>query len=446
MNRWMDQAPDTRFMPFIDYDKKFLFWWGVLLFCCKLGSRRQLDYDLRDMETYVLSNSNRLANARQESLPVNKTLPHFLGHVGSAALADLRAQLVRRLIRMKALDDYRLNGDFVVAADGTGYLTFRRRHCACCLTKTHGGKTTYFHPVLEAKLLTSSGLALSIGSEFIENPAVGDTSNPPRRSRHVSVADYEKIKQDCELKAFSRLSSALKKQFPQTPLCISGDSLFACGSSVQICSDNGWSFVFTFKQGRTRTVWEDFKGLLKLAPENTRRIILPGGVQQQYRWVNNLPFKDSKGRAHNLNALMCTETDQGKTTTFAWVTSYRIHANNVATIAEKGGRIRFKIENEGFNMQKNSGLNMEHAYCFGQDAFKAFYYLMQIAHIILQMVEKGSLLKNLALKYNATVLSLFGSLKNIARRLMESFRYFAIPDDAFDSAASVSRKIRLDSG
>jgi hypothetical protein len=48
-------------VPFIEYDKKFLAWWGVLLFCCKLGSRRQLDFDLRDATTQVLGNVNRLA-------------------------------------------------------------------------------------------------------------------------------------------------------------------------------------------------------------------------------------------------------------------------------------------------------------------------------------------------------------------------------------------------
>jgi hypothetical protein len=439
----MDRIHDSRFAPFVDYDKKFLLWWGILLYCFKLGSRRQLDYDMRDLETHVLDNINRLAHTRQESLPVNKTLPHFLGHAGSPAIADLRSHVIRRLIRMKALDDYRLEGDFVVAVDGTGYLTFRHQHCSRCLTKTYNGKTCYFHPVLEAKLLTTSGLALSIGSEFIENPVANDAGKTPRRS---PMADYETIKQDCELKAFIRLAKGLKKQFPQTPLCISGDALFACGTSIQLCNDNRWSFVFTFKPGRTRSVWEDFKGLLTLLPENSRRITLPDGIVQHYRWVNDLPFEDSEGRTHNLNAVLCEETNTGKTTTFAWITSYRVNANNVAAIAEKGGRIRFKIENEGFNIQKNSGLNLEHAYCFGEDALKAFYYLMQIAHIILQMVEKGSLLKKLAQQYAADTLSLFGSLKNIARRLLECFRYFSIPNDDFNAAGASSCHIRIESG
>lgn len=66
-----------------------------MLFCCKLGSRRQLDFDLRDAATAVLANVNRLAGTQQMTLPVHDTLDHFLGHLGAAPLAALRTQMVR---------------------------------------------------------------------------------------------------------------------------------------------------------------------------------------------------------------------------------------------------------------------------------------------------------------------------------------------------------------
>ena len=68
----------------VTYPQRFLVWWGLLLFLCKLGRVRQLDYQLRDNETFVLDNANALARTHQESLPVYGTLSHFLGHVGSA--------------------------------------------------------------------------------------------------------------------------------------------------------------------------------------------------------------------------------------------------------------------------------------------------------------------------------------------------------------------------
>ena len=60
------------------YHRRFLFCWGVLLFCFKLGSRRQLDFELRDLETWVRDNLNRLSGCAQETLPVNKTLTFLL--------------------------------------------------------------------------------------------------------------------------------------------------------------------------------------------------------------------------------------------------------------------------------------------------------------------------------------------------------------------------------
>jgi len=121
----LDAVPDTRFRPFITYDKRFLLWWGLLLFGCTLRSRRQLDFDLRDAATQVLGNVNRLAGTQQPALPVHDTLDHFLGHVGAAALAGVRTQMVRRLIRMKALNRARLLGRFVTAVDGTAICGLR---------------------------------------------------------------------------------------------------------------------------------------------------------------------------------------------------------------------------------------------------------------------------------------------------------------------------------
>jgi hypothetical protein len=435
----LNALPDTRFGPLIRYDKKFLFWWGLLLFCCKLSSRRQLDFQLRDPELSVLDNVNRLAHTEQETLPVHKTLNHFLGHVGSAALAHLRTWIVQRLIRMRALDGCRLLGRFVIAVDGSGFLHFHRRHCSHCLTQKHDYGTLYLHPVLEAKLVHTSGLALSAGTEFIENP----WQEHPQPA-DATLKDYETIKQDCELKAFARLAPELKRAFPQTPLCISGDSLLACGPVLRLCEQNHWAYVLTFKAGRTPALWEDFQGLLKLTPENDRRLTLADGTQQHYRWVNDIDYLDDDDQPHRFNAIQCVETRDRKVTRYAWITPWPVTADNVVAIAEQGGRNRWKIENQGFNTQKNSGLNLTHAYSIAPDNLKAFYYLLQIAHIFLQLLEHGRLLTQLAQHYGRqTARQLFGSLANIARFLLDSLRYFRLPDEAFDPLAATRCYIGL---
>ena len=77
LNARADQLPDTRFEPMVTYEARFLLWWGLLLFSFKLGSRRNLDFQLRDLELPVLANLNQLAQTEQTSLPVHKTLDHW---------------------------------------------------------------------------------------------------------------------------------------------------------------------------------------------------------------------------------------------------------------------------------------------------------------------------------------------------------------------------------
>ena len=92
---------------------------------------------------------------------------------------------------------------------------------------------------------------------------------------------------------------------------------------------------------------------------------------------------------------------------------------------------------------KNSGLNLEHAY--SHTCWAAYYYLLQIAHLLLQLLEKGSLLRHLAREQGKrTAVELFGSLKNMAQRLLESLRFRHWPDAAFDPTADGSIQIRLD--
>ena len=429
---WLEALPETRFEPRIVYHRRFLVWWGLLLFLCKLGRLRQLDAELRDEQTEVLANVNALAETEQTTLPVSGTLSHFLVPLGPAPLVGLRTRMIRTLIRGKVLDAYRLQGAFVIAVDGTGHVSFSRRHCEQCLTQTHGERIYYYHQVLEAKLVTWSGLALSVASEFVDN----------RHWSESTATSAEARKQDCELKAFTRLAPQLPKQYPQTPLCIAGDGLTACGPVLQICQENHWHFVLTFKQGRLPAVWEEFQALLAADPE-PRHVVSPqDGLTLEYRWINGISYEDDQHRPHTFNALQCgvRQGDAGKL--FAWITDWRITPQNVDLIAQQGGRNRWTIENAGFNTQKNGGYELEHVYGQDEDLLQSFYLLLQIAHLIAQLVKQGSLLRRVARQYGQSLIGLYGSVRNLARRLLECLRFYRLPAEAFQKT---HLQIRLDS-
>lgn len=436
-NSWLDQLPDTRVQDACTYDRRFLAWWGLHLYLLQLGSRRQLDFELRDGGPQVLANLNRLAGTTQTTLPVHDTLDHFVGHVKLAGWERLRTQAVPRLLRLKALDAARLLGRPVLLIDATGLICFHQRHCPHCLVQRHGKQTVYLHHVLEAKLLGPAGVVVSLGSEFIENADAADA--------HGKSA--EAIKQDCELKALHRLLPRIKRDYPQRRFVLAVDSLYGCGPLFALAQELRWSFVVTFKEGRTPALWREFQALLPQCTEQTLTRTWGDGRVQDFRWVNQLDYQDRDGRCWKLNALDCTErTALGERHYFAWLTPLPVNRKTVEAIAQKGGRERWKLENEGFNRQKNSGLNLEHVYRIAPDNWKVYYLLLQLAFLLVQLLERGSLLRRLAAEAGRPFWKLLGSLKNVARRLLDSVRYVAWEEAWFDPLHAGKLRLELDSG
>jgi hypothetical protein len=165
-------------------------------------------------------------------------------------------------------------------------------------------------------------------------------------------------------------------------------------------------------------------------------------TSQNYRWVNEIEYVDSEKHLHTLNILICKEAKPHKQkikhSQHKWVTNFTINEANVDALANDGGRLRWKIENEGFNVQKNGGFNLEHTYSYDENASKIFYLLLQIAYMLFQLLEKGSLFR---LAFPKGV----GSLKNIAKRLLEAWRNLRFAPGGFNSLYGGRYQIRFDS-
>ncbi len=414
---------DPRHPLYITYPLAALATAGVLMFLFRLGARRQIGKLLR-------GNGPSAAKFRAlfgvQTCPHGDTLNTTFARLDPDQMQKVVTGMVRTLIRKKVLYRYRLLGRyFVIAIDGTGRLVFPERHCPHCLTVTHNGKMTYYHPVLEAKLVLPNGFAFSIMTEFIENPAEHPT------------------KQDCELKAFYRLAERLKQAFPHLPICLSMDALFAGGPAMTICEKYNWKYMIVLRENCIPYIAEEFESLLPLAPENHLRFHTgpQNKTQQDYSWINDISYVDSEGNEHTVTVLECLESrptadGQSKTTRFKWITNFTVKANKAIPLANEGGRIRSKIENEGFNVQKNGGFNMEHAYTRDAIASKVFYFLLQIAHLIAQLIEKGSLFRK---AFPAGV----GSAKNIAFRLLEAWRNLRVSAKQIHQMLDVRCQIRF---
>lgn len=373
-SKWLGKVPDPRNPKMITYKLQVLLLEGIFLFLFKLKSRRNINFKLATEElTKNLLQWLRLEGEEMEDLKRiahGDTVEYLLEKLTSQNLANLRTSMIRRLVRMRALEKARLFGKYyLIVIDATWVLRFKKEHCEHCLRMKTGidkdGQPVfvYYHPVLEAKLVTENGLAFSIATEFIENIALNENDS------------FEKQKQDCELKAFYRLALKLKAAFPQLNICLLLDGLYAGKPVFDICENNSWKYIVTFKEGSMPATYTEFEALKKLAPENATQHKTEG-VTQDFRWVTDLDYEE-----HKLNVLECEENIEEKKTRFVWLTNFLLTKNNVEILANKGGRCRWKIENEGFNMQKNGGYELEHPYSLNNTAIKNYYFLLQIAHI-----------------------------------------------------------------
>lgn len=409
--------------PNLTYPMEALLFQAVCMFACRLEARRQIGWLLR---------ASAAVQTVQSVFGVGKvahgdTVNNVVCAVDPDQMQEVVCAMAETLIRKKVIAGRRLLGTYYcIAIDGTETFRFDERHCEHCLTRTHNGKTSYHHNVLEAKLVTPDGFAISIMSEFIVNPGPNPT------------------KQDCELKAFYRLASRLKERFPKLPIVLLLDALFACGPVFGLCRRNRWKYIINLKDGSLPSVNEEFHALCECNPGNQRGRTTgaKSEVRQHLRWANDISYIDDGKREHRLAVFECRETKPGKggqekSTTFRWVTNFTVKESNVEPLANHGGRLRWKVENEGFNTQKNGGYELEHAYTRDEQGMKNYYLLLQIACIILQLAEKGSLLKKAFPKG-------LGSAKNLARLLLEAWRTQPLSPQNYRTLCDTSIQIRFD--
>jgi len=371
---------------------------GVLMFACRTASLRKLD-KLSDDATFR-DNWCTLSRVKSETVLCPRQMTNVLGVTDPGQLGALRPRLVKDLIRHKQLPDAFLLGHLMAVSDGTGIFASSEFHCPQCLTQRHqDGSMTYMHNVLETKVITWNGLALSIMTEPQLNPEDGQ---------------YDK--QDCESKAFKRLLPRLKQEFSRQPLVHLLDGGYCNGPIFKAIVEARQQFICCFKPGSIPTLYEEALTLRAREPGNgiTQKFKRDGHHGTRvYTWVNGLQYQEL-----TLDFVMCQETVEDKTTTFAYLTTFPVNKQNVITIAD-GGRKRWTIENEGFNVQK-TGYELEHfCDCSTFEVMFALYLLLQLAHAFMQLLARSDLIDPVT------------DLTFLAQLLLEALRNQVIPEALF---------------
>ena len=340
---------------------------GLSMFIFKRGSRNNMD---KLVSPDVEKNFTTIFGVR---LPIMDSVHVFLKGLSPQALENLKQLLVSKLIEKRVLDKFRFLSGFIVAIDGTGVYSFDYEPFNGCPYKTSkNGKKSWQVYVLEAKIVCSNQFSLSIATEWLQN------------------SDNIDEKQDCEQKAFVRLAQKLKELYPRLPMIIAADSLYPNNTVFDICQKNGWNFILTFKEGCLKSVWEEVLLLYPLKNKENLQTRIPrkdpvGWIEEKSMFINKIEYKK-----HLLNWLEYEKKytlQEENLVRFVHITDIAVDKDNVWDISFHG-RLRWKIENEGFNTQKNGGYGLQHKYCRKNlVAMQNYYQLLQIAHLINQLVE-----------------------------------------------------------
>lgn len=387
--------PDYRKFP--DYKSEEVLMAVIAIFLFKRGSRNGMDNLSR--KSRFAANYKRVFGCR---LPDTDTCDKLLRKLPQECLEKLKQEMVRVLVRRKVFDKFRFDGLYhSVAVDGTGLHSYDYEPYPGCPKKTSkSGKTSYTVYVLEAKIVSSNSFSISIATEWIRNPEHGN---------------YDK--QDCELNAFIRLTEKLKKLYPRLPILLLADGLYPNNTVFDICSGYGYRFIFTFKDGNLKSVWEEVDFLWRITKDNTTNWHCKKGnwwETHSYRFINNIQYK-----THTLHLVDSDITREHYTADkevihrpekerFVHITDIPLDRNNCKEVS-RCGRLRWTIENEGFNAQKNEGYGLSHKFSRVSPVATCNYYqCLQIAHMIDQLAYLAKHVRETYFKDNKETMASLG--------------------------------------
>lgn len=340
---------------------------AIAMFLFNAGSRNALNND-RDTEKFM-KNYEKIFKMK---LPHMDTVHAVFKLLNNEALESMKDKMIEIMFKKKIFRKERFQEHYIVAIDGTGFQSFKNDNAYCLVKTSKTGKKTYYICVLDAKLVTFNGFAISIATEWIDKENYDKSSD----------------KQDCESKAFIRISEIIKAKYSHLKICIAADGLYPNDTFFKICKKNNWKYIVTFKDGNLKTLWRVINELKEqnyntFFNEQEKRNCKQ--YNRDFVWFSNLKYKN-----HSLNYLECIEetiNSKGNKiiNKFIHLTNFSLNKTNIADIS-KAGRLRWKIENEGFDIQKNHGYAMQHKFSRNSyNATKNYYQCLQIAHLINQL-------------------------------------------------------------
>jgi hypothetical protein len=304
-------------------------------------------------------------------VPCDTAMREILDPVEPETLRPFFRDVFGALQRGKALEEMVfVEGHYLLALDGTGYFSSPQIHCESCLETHHrNGTVTYRHQMLGAALI-----------------------HPDRRAviplmPELIIKQDGMDKNDCERNAAKRFIVKLRQDHPRLKLIVTEDSLSSNAPHIQVLQDYHLHYLLGVKEGDHAYLFEQVE-----AAEQAGRVTYydrddpETGLRHRFRFVSDVPLNESNADLR-VNFLECWEWDQDQGQHFSWVTDLRVNKGTVYQLM-RGGRARWRIENETFNTLKNQGYHFEHNFGHGyQHLSVVFAVLMMLAFLVDQVQQ-----------------------------------------------------------
>ncbi len=331
-----------------------------------------------------------------KQIPSDTQMRTILDEVSSETLRPIYKDLFRQVQRGKVLEAYKFMGKYYLTPlDGTGYFSSKKIHCANCLQKRlRNGETLYHHQMLGA---------------VIVHPDLKTVI--PLMPEPIIKQDGSK-KNDCERNAAKRFLTKLRQDHPHLPLIVTEDGLSSNAPHIRELKRHNLRFILGAKE-RDHTYLFERVRQAEAKGESVQFEIKEGEVTHRFHYANNLPLNASNTDLL-VNFLEYWEIKGDKTQYFSWITDFTISRRNAYDLM-RGGRARWKIENETFNTLKNQGYHYEHNFGHGQKHLSVvFASLMMVAFLVDQIQQA-------ACQLFQAVLAKVGSKKRLWEKMRALF-------------------------
>ncbi len=327
-----------------------------------------------------------------DRIPSDTQLRDILDRVDYHQYRPIFKKIFSLIQRSKALERFEFikleNGPhYLCAVDGSGYYRSDRIACDCCMIEEHFDCNNtmtikYAHNILAASIVHPH-----------LRQVISLCPEPIMRSDGS-------CKNDSEQTAFRRFIQDFKREHPKLKVVFLLDALYANGPIINLLRESKCEFIIAVKeskgilflnakegeaQGTTNLIETSFTHGEKILKTTTMR----------YRYANGLRLHQDKNTPY-VNFLEVQEiiewvdtknNPQREEKKFSFITDIIITKENVEDLA-KGGRTRWKIENETFNTLKNRGYNLEHNYGHGEkNLTHNFIFSMFLAFLVDQIQE-----------------------------------------------------------